>query len=351
MYARQAIDTIGSLGEVLPRFLDDLPWAAIMLDDEGRVIYVNREMSVRLVGDQRPPQGYLREIFPEYYSALRGEVPWLTPQEADIERRIADGVAYEHIWLRRLPLGACLIIVDQTRLRELENADAQTARLASLGFMLAGVCHEISNPLTAVYSMVQILQSSGELSSDALEKGLANIAANVKRILDISRRLVGFSRAGDESRAAFKVDDAINEALAVLRHDRCFGKIAVECRPDPGALAYGNAGQMQEVFYNIFLNAIQAMQGQGRLAVITHRPAPGNIEVLIRDSGPGIAPELLPRLFEPFFTTKPIGQGTGLGLSISNEIVHEHGGRIGVENNAGHGACFCVQLPLHEKQP
>jgi signal transduction histidine kinase len=351
MYAQHAMVTIGSLGAVLPPFLDNLPWSVIMLDDEGHVIYVNKEMSVRFVADQHPVQGHVREVFPEYYSALRGEVPWLTPQEADFVRQVPEGVAYEHIWLRRLPFGACLIIMDQTRLRELETADAQTARLASLGFMLAGVCHEISNPLTAVYSMVQILQSSGEISSGALEKGLANIAANVKRILDVSRRLVGFSRADDEPRAPFKVDEAVSEALAVLRHDRCFGQIEVECRSDPDALVLGNKGQIQEVLYNIFLNAIQAMRRQGRLGVITHRPAPGRIEVVIRDSGPGIAPELLPRLFEPFFTTKPIGQGTGLGLSISNEIVHEHGGSIAVENNPGNGACFCVQLPLYEKQP
>jgi signal transduction histidine kinase len=93
------------------------------------------------------------------------------------------------------------------------------------------------------------------------------------------------------------------------------------------------------------------MDGQGHLSVLTHRPVPGRIEVILRDSGPGIPPQLMPRIFEPFFTTKPAGYGTGLGLSISSEIAHEHGGTIRVENNTDTGACFNVQLPLYQKRP
>jgi len=115
-------------------------------------------------------------------------------------------------------------------------------------------------------------------------------------------------------------------------------------------MTFGNQGQLQEVFYNIFLNAIQAMDGQGRLFVRTHRPAPRQIEVAIHDSGPGIAPRFLGRLFDPFFTTKPAGKGTGLGLSISNEITQEHGGHIRVENDVARGAWFYVRLPGCEKR-
>lgn len=351
MSAPQAVNTIASWGEVLPPFLESLPWPVIMVDEEGRVIHANKQMLFRRITGETLRPVTLRELFPEYYSVLRGEVPWLTPQEADIVRQVPEGLVYERIWLRRLPWGACLIIMDQTRVRELETTDAQTARLASLGFMVAGVCHELSNPLAAIYSMVQILQSNRDVSPDALEKGLTNIAANVKRILDVSRRLVGFSRAGDEPRAAFRVDEAIDEAMAVLRQDRNFGQIKVDHWPDSDAVVFGNQGQIQEVFYNIFLNAIQVMEGQGRLSVVTHRPVPERIEVVVRDSGPGVPAQFLPRLFEPFFTTKPVGQGTGLGLSISSEIAHEHGGTIRVENNADIGACFYVQLPLYEKRP
>ena len=343
--------SVADLGEVLLPFLDALPWPVIMVDEDGRVVYASKQrLPQRVTGETAAPRT-LSELCPEYYSALRGEVPWLTTQDAEIVRQGPDGTLYEHIWLRRLPWGACLFTVDQTRLRERETTDAQTMRLASLGFMVAGVCHELSNPLAAIYSMVQILQSNRDVSPEALQKGLTNIAANVKRILDVSRRLVGFSRTCDEPRAPFRVDDAIDEVIAVLREDRHFGQIKVDHRRDPDAVLFGNQGQIQEVFYNILLNAVQVMDGQGHLSVLTHRPVPGRIEVILRDSGPGIPPQLMPRIFEPFFTTKPAGYGTGLGLSISSEIAHEHGGTIRVENNTDTGACFNVQLPLYQKRP
>jgi signal transduction histidine kinase len=321
-----------------------------MLDEDGRVIYASREMGVRRMGDAILGEASLRELFPQYYSVLRGEVPWLTPQEADITRQLPEGDVHERIWLRRMQWGACLIIVDQTQLRELESADAQTARLATLGFMVAGVCHEVSNPLAAIHSMVQILRADPKIGPDVLEKGLTNIAANVKRILDISRRLVDFSKVGDEPRTAFPVDVSIDEALMVLQQDRQFEQIELKLEPDPAAIMFGNIGQMQEVFSNIFLNAIQAMERKGRLCVMTRRKGGEWIQVVIRDNGPGIPVEFMPRLFEPFFTTKPIGRGTGLGLAISNEIIREHGGIIRAENNADKGASFYVELPAYEKR-
>lgn len=341
-------DTILAPSEVLSPFLESLPWPAIALDEEGRVICVNNEMSVLRPGDRPLRTGTLQQLFPDYHAALGGDL--LTPQETVAVRQAPEGAVFERIWLRRLPGGARLVIVmDQTRWRKLEVADAQTTRLASLGFMAAGVCHEVSNPLAAVHSMVQILQADKQLSPEMLDKGLTNIAANVKRILDLSKRLLCFSRVGDEPRTAFRLHEAIDEALVVLRQDRHFGQIEIVYQPDPGAVVLGNRGQIQEAFYNIFLNAVQAMAGQGRLSVAIGYPAPGRVEVAIRDSGPGISPQFLPRLFEPFFTTKPVGQGTGLGLSIGNEIVQEHGGAIRAENDPHQGAWFFVQLPLHER--
>jgi two-component system, NtrC family, sensor kinase len=336
------------LGELFSSFLDSLPWPAIVVNERGQVVHVSGQLTARPAVGESPQT--LSEGFPEIYAALKGEIPWLTAQDAEFVRQGPEGTVYEHIRLRRLSEGAYLLITDRTRERERETIEAQTMRLASLGFMVAGVSHELSNPLAAIYSMVQILQSKSDISPDALSKGLTNIAANVKRMLDVSRRLVGFSRAGDEPRIPFRVDEAVDEAVAVLRQNRHFGQIQFEHRPDPNAVAFGNQGQIQQIFYNILLNAIQVMQGRGQLSVLTHRPEPGQIEVLICDSGPGIPPALLAKIFEPFFTTKPLGDGTGLGLSISNEIAHEHGGRICVENNTGAGACFRVQIPLHVRQ-
>ena len=348
----QVTSAVVSLDDGLVHVFDSLPWPVIMLDEEGQVIYVTKEVGLtNRIDDQILGKASLEELFPEYYSVLRGEIPWLTPQEADITRQLPEGVKHERIWLRRVQWGACLIVVDQTEWRKLANTDLQTARLAALGFMVAGVCHEVSNPLAAIHSMVQILRSDQNIGPEVLEKGLTNIAANVKRILDISRRLVDFGRAGDEPRTPFPVDLSIEDALVVLRQNRYSERIELRLEPDPNALVFGNIGQMQEVFSNIILNAIQAMEGHGRICVTTRRNGAKRIEVVIRDNGPGIPPEFIPRVFEPFFTTKSAGRGTGLGLAISYELVHEHGGTIRVENNPDGGASFYVELPLYEKRP
>jgi signal transduction histidine kinase len=347
-YVAQAVNATAALGEVFLPFLEALPWPVIVVDEEGRVVYASPSLLRQRAPIETTAPPPLRELFPEYHAALQGEVPWLTPQQAQIVRQAHEGTVYEQLWLRRLPAGACLVVVDQTAARQRETADAQTMRLASLGFMVAGVSHELANPLAAIYSMVQILQSNRDVAPEALHKGLASIGANVKRMLDVSRRLVGFSRVGDEPRAPFRVDDAVDEAIAVLRQDRDFGQIEIERRPDPQALVYGNQGQIQEVLYNLLLNAVQAMQGHGRLSVGCRRAAERRIEVAVGDSGPGIPAHLLPRIFEPFFTTKAVGQGTGLGLAISREIAHEHGGTIRLASGPGSGACFCVELPLYE---
>jgi two-component system NtrC family sensor kinase len=104
------------------------------------------------------------------------------------------------------------------------------------------------------------------------------------------------------------------------------------------------------VFINLFQNAAQAMQGCGTISVVTSQLDGALAEVVVTDSGPGIAPENLPRIFEPFFSTKPAGEGTGLGLAIIYEIVLEHGGDLRAANVPGGGACFTVALPLKRKR-
>jgi two-component system, NtrC family, sensor kinase len=352
MLVPQRISPVTSLDDVIVPFLESFPWPVIMLDEGGRVIFATKGLGLTIRNDgQASDCGSLEQLFPEYYLALKGEIPWLTAQEAEITRELPDGVVYERIWLRRAPWGAYLVIVDETELHRLASADIQTARLASLGFMVAGVCHEVSNPLAAIHSMVQILRSDINIGHDVLQKGLTNIAANVKRILDISRRLVDFGRVGEEPRKAFAVDASIEDALLVLRQNRYSEQIEFLVQSDRRAVMFGNMGQMQEVFSNIILNAIQAMEGKGQISVTTSRGAADRIVVVIGDRGPGIPPEIIPRLFEPFFTTKAVGRGTGLGLAISYEIVHEHGGSIRVENNPNGGASFYVELPLYKKRP
>jgi two-component system, NtrC family, sensor kinase len=221
---------------------------------------------------------------------------------------------------------------------------AQTQRLASLGFMLASVCHEVSNPLAAVSSMLQILQSKRGITPETLEKGLASIAVNVARVVTITKKLGDFSRVGGEAPAPLAIDEAVEAAATLLRHTECGHGVDIDYQGAPGATVHSRPGEVEQVVFNIFLNAAQAMQGEGRIEAQA-RSANGQIALSVRDTGPGIAPEHLAHVFEPFFTTKEPGEGTGLGLAISYEIVHELGGSLHAANDPRGGARFEIHLP------
>jgi C4-dicarboxylate-specific signal transduction histidine kinase len=232
---------------------------------------------------------------------------------------------------------------------DFELSSAQTTRLAALGFMVAGVCHEVANPLTAIHTMVQLLQSTSPLSPELFERGLANIASNVERVLTITRKLNDFSRTSPDQRSELLLDEPIEQALQALAQEPLFRHVEIAHLRNPELSVFGVRDQLAQVYANIFVNAAQAMEGSGRLTIESCRLETGDVSVSIRDTGPGIAPGHLPRLFEPFFTTKPAGSGTGLGLAISNEIVLEHGGSLYAENDRSGGACFRVQLPTCER--
>ena len=223
--------------------------------------------------------------------------------------------------------------------------DAQTQRLAALGFMLAGVCHEVSNPLAAIHSMLQILQSKRGVSRETLDKGLASINGNIARVLAITRKLGDFSRVGGEPAVPVSIDAAMDAATVLLRHSDQAPGVTLDCKGAGGAKVLARPGQLEQVLFNLLLNAAQAMQGEGRIEVDVRREGASAL-IVIRDHGPGIPPEHVSRVFEPFFSTKPAGEGVGLGLAICNEISQELGGALHARNHPEGGACFEITLPL-----
>jgi len=235
-------------------------------------------------------------------------------------------------------IGACTLTV-------VRPMDAQTQRLAALGFMLAGVCHEVSNPLAAIHSMLQILQSKRGVSRETLDKGLASINGNIARVLAITRKLGDFSRVGGEPAIPVSIDGAMDAATVLLRHSDQAPGVTLDYRGAGGAKVLARPGQLEQVLFNLLLNAAQAMQGEGRIEAHLRREGACAV-IVIRDHGPGIPPEHLPRVFEPFFSTKPAGEGVGLGLAICNEISQELGGAMHARNHPEGGACFEITLPL-----
>ena len=211
--------------------------------------------------------------------------------------------------------------------------------------MLAGVCHEVSNPLAAIHSMLQILQSKRGVSAETLDKGLASIGANIARVLAITRKLGDFSRVGGEAPAPVAIGAAMEAAIALLRHSDQAPNVTFDYRGAADANVLARPGQLEQVLFNLLLNAAQAMRGEGRIEVQLRLESASAV-IAVRDSGPGIAPEHLARIFEPFFTTKPAGEGVGLGLAISSEIAHELGGALNAFNHPEGGTCFELTLPV-----
>ena len=262
----------------------------------------------------------------------------MTPRELDVVRATGAGSVRERLAIQ--PSGAHVIV---TVLDDLPGADPQTTRLASLGFMVAGVCHEVSNPLAAIHSMVQILQSKRGASPEIFERGLASISSNIGRVLGITRTLTDFSRVNDDPMRTLALAQVVEEAASLLKHQTGPSAIVLDVAVADDALVRARPGELEQVVFNILLNAAQAMDGRGRVAVAGERRG-ARVALSIHDQGPGIAAENLGRIFEPFFTTKN-GSGAGLGLAISSEIVHELGGDLRAENDPAGGACFRIDLP------
>ena len=290
-----------NVSEEVRALLDALPVAAAILGDDGAVLHAN--------------------------AAMRARAPHSDPA------RLPGAQVAE------TPSGRCVFVLPEAA------PDPQMQRLASLGFMLAGVCHEVSNPLAAIHSMVQILQSPRGVTPETIDKGLGSIAGNIVRVLAITRKLGDFSRVTGDAPQPQGVDAAVREALGLLRHSRWGEDVQVTYRGLPDAVAPARPGELQQVLFNVMLNAAQAMEGRGRIEVATEREGDGRIRVRIRDTGPGIAEENLQRVFEPFFTTKAPGEGTGLGLAICYEIVQELGGTLAASNHPDGGACMELVLP------
>jgi signal transduction histidine kinase len=335
-----------SIRESPNSLIETIPWPAALISASGRVSRVNAPMQAR--GVQLVPRQtrHFGSVFPEYLDVMHGDPCWRLAQDASVSRNTPTGTVFEHIWLRPFGAKSLFIAVDETRLHDLESGYAQNARLASLGFLLASVSHEINNPLSVISSMVQILESKRGVSNEVRQRGASLIAENSRRLLLITRKLTSFARVADTVAKPFSVDTAIDEAFLQVRHDSLGESVQFDHQRDPRAIVLGYQDQIQQVFFNLFLNSAQAMKGHGTICVMTDRGSSGAISVTVSDTGPGIPSTNLGRIFEPFFTTKASGEGVGLGLAICNEILHEHRGTLTAKTGTAGGAVFQVTLPL-----
>ena len=240
-------------------------------------------------------------------------------------------VSGERSWLvRSFPFdggeeGALVVVFkDVTDEREVTRRLFHAEKMSAVGQLAGGVAHEINNPLGGILALAQLMSQEDRDAEDTENLRLIQDAAmRAKRIVE---SLLRFSRRPrEEEKGPVDLAHVADDALFLLQSQMKDGPVEVTRDYHP-AIALGNANQLQQIFVNLVVNALQAMDA-------------------VTDTGPGVKPDVAKRIFEPFFTTKPEGKGTGLGLSICYQIAEEHGGTIRVEPGLERGASFVVELP------
>lgn len=244
--------------------------------------------------------------------------------------------------------GRLIIIDDITDRVRLEDQLVQNEKLTSIGLLAAGVAHEVNTPLAVISSYSQMLRK--QIGSDhAGYKLLEKITGQTFRASEIVNSLLSFSRTNAREFSEVDIHRTIRETLSLLEHPLKTARISVhEDLVAESPVTTGNAGKLQQVFLNLFLNARDAMPNGGVLEVRTCI-VDARVEIVVSDSGSGISRDNIKKIYDPFFTTKTAGKGTGLGLSVSYGIVQEHGGNISVESNVGRGTSFRLDFPLSRK--
>jgi two-component system NtrC family sensor kinase len=341
--------------------LETLPLGVFVLDGSLRVARANRE-GARTLAFEDPSGRRLDQVLP---GPLAAEVERFVRAALDggavevVEHEVGAGGDAKMLRFTAAPLHAAgeaghvvLLVEDVTRAKHLERQMLLTERLTTAGRLAAGVAHELNNPLATIAGCAESRTSPLKEHPLADRAELADfpgyltlIEEEAFRCKEITGSLLQFVREPGHRRAHTDVNALVHKTIELLSHQSRFveSRFVTELDPELPLLVV-NEGQFRQVFLGIASNALEAMEGRGRLTIRTRR-ARTDMHVEFADEGPGIGHDVLARIFDPFFTTKPPGQGTGLGLAIAQSIVADHGGRVEVESRLGTGTTFRVVLP------
>jgi PAS domain S-box-containing protein len=359
------LDDIMRQRRLLEDTFNSLVDLVVVMDKELRIVQTNDAFAAR-VGLKRV------DLLRRSLSELVGQETLAYVEAADtwqgivpaVQRRVEDTELEGTFLLTATPLtsqdgqtmGRVLVARDITRQTRLEAERAalherlsQSEKLASLGQFVAGIAHEMNNPLQGVLGHLELLMDMTP-AAKPVRRELKQIFQEADRAAKIVRNLLVFTGSHRIARQKVQVDRILTRALASRRPYVAQADIKIVRKQGvklPAVMC--DPAHLQQAFLNILINAEHALAEEGRdrrieVSTGVRRPTK-NVTITIRDCGPGIAADVLPRIFDPFFTTKEVGQGTGLGLAITYGIVHEHGGTITATNAKDGGAVFQIELP------
>jgi two-component system NtrC family sensor kinase len=257
-----------------------------------------------------------------------------------------------HFYPISVPMGSERMFLeffqDITQQKRLQQELIQSEKLAGIGTLASGIAHEINNPLYGIIGTAEIMLEEGQRSNNFNEyiKDIIDYAQNAAEII---KDLTNYSRTEESTGEKVNVIDIIENSLKLAKRGMNFDEIRVRKIYDELPLIDANANELQQVFLNLLINAVQAMKGKG-LLTIDARQKEGNAFISISDTGYGIERKNIEAIFNPFFTTKEPGKGTGLGLSIVYQIVYSMGGRIYVGSQIGKGTTFSIILPISKEE-
>jgi PAS domain S-box-containing protein len=365
-----AIENVQLLDDILRqrRLLEDtfnsLVDLVAVMDKDLRIVQTNDAFAAR-VGLKRADiiRRPLRELVgPDTLAYVEAADTWQGIVPA-VQRRVDDDELDGTFLLTATPLtsqeghtlGRVLVARDITRQTRLEAERSalrerlgQSEKLASLGQFVAGIAHEMNNPLQGVMGHLELLIEMTE-AARPVKKELKQIFQEAERAAKIVRNLLMFTGSHRVARQKTQIDRVLTRALASRKPNLARANVKIVRRQGEKLPPIScDPSHLQQAFLNVLINAEHAVaEGQTRRIDVTSaaRKRGQRVTVTIRDYGPGISAEVLPRIFDPFFTTKDVGQGTGLGLAITYGIVSEHGGTITASNAEDGGAVFQIELP------
>ena len=227
----------------------------------------------------------------------------------------------------------------------------QSRKIAAIGTFTAGIAHELNNPINNICLTAEsILEDYDMLSKSEGRELISDVLSQAERAGDIIKNLLDFSRNEMPSFTDLNIREVIQKALKLVKNQTLLSGIGVETEISqdiPGVR--GNFRNLEQVFLNLFINAIQAMPGGGSILVRASRTPDRYVKITVQDTGIGIKPEDLEHVFEPFYTTKAVGRGTGLGLSVTYALVKKHGGYVEVQSQVHEGTTFSIYLPVPDR--